>query len=251
MFRTALVLLCQPCIVPVQKGEQPKGMFDQPGRKHPLGITSGVQAMPNAGFNPKVDAYLGNAADFAKPIMTQVRALLHKTCPDVVEDIKWGIPHFDYKGEMMCIFAAHSRHCAFSFWKEAIMSNARLRENPALPATKRYLGRLTSVADLPPDDQLASLIREAMALNEKGVKLPPRASKRPQEIAMPEEFAVALARNAKAKGVFEAKSASFRKEYLTWITDAKTEATRLKRVDEAVAWIAEGKGRFWKYAKAG
>lgn len=34
-----------------------------------------------------------------------------------------------------------------------------------------------------------------------------------------------------------------------WLTDAKTEATRDKRMKQAVEWISEGKGRNWKYEK--
>ena len=203
--------------------------------------------MKKTQLNPKVDDYIANASGFAQPILSHLRALLHKTCPDVVEEIKWSIPHFDYKGEMMCIFAAHTKHCSFTFWKESLMSDPKLRENPDLKASNRFLGKLTSLADLPPDRQLVAYIEEAMALNEKGVKLAPRKSATPKEIAVPDYFAEKLAANPKARELFESKSPSFRKEYLVWITDAKTEATRQKRVEEALAWIAEGKGRFWKY----
>jgi uncharacterized protein YdeI (YjbR/CyaY-like superfamily) len=203
--------------------------------------------MKKTQFNPQVDDYVANAAEFAQPILSHLRTLLHKTCPDLVEEIKWSIPHFDYKGEMMCILAAHTKHCSFTFWKESLMSDPRLRENPELKASKRFLGKITSQADLPPDRQLVAYIKEAMTLNEKGVKLAPRKSTTPKEIEVPGYFAEQLAANPKARENFENKSASFRKEYLVWITDAKTEATRQKRVEEALAWIAEGKGRFWKY----
>ncbi|MBA4168314.1 MAG: YdeI/OmpD-associated family protein [Chitinophagaceae bacterium] len=66
---------------------------------------------------------------------------------------------------------------------------------------------------------------------------------------MPDYFSEKLAGNAKAKEIFENKSDSYRKDYIIWIGDAKTEATRQKRMEEAIAWIAEGKGRFWKYEK--
>ncbi|MDB5673233.1 MAG: hypothetical protein JWM65_215 [Sphingomonas bacterium] len=200
--------------------------------------------------NPKIDSYLANAEEFARPILTHLRALLHATCPDVVEEIKWGIPHFDYRGEMMCIFAAHQRHCSFTFWKDALMDDARLRANGDLPAAKRFMGKLTRLADLPPDNQLTGWIREAMSLNERGIKLPPRKSESPKPaVGIPEAFAQQLSANPAVKAIFDDKSASFQKEYNVWIGDAKTDATRDKRIEEALAWIAEGKGRFWKYAK--
>ncbi len=205
--------------------------------------------MTNAQHNPKIDDYLAKSADFAQPILAHLRKLLHETCPDIVEEVKWGIPHFDYHGEMMCIFAAYKSHCSFSFWKDSLMGDARLKKNGYLAAAKRFMGKLTALSDLPPDAELVSFIKEAMALNENGIKLPPRKSERPKEVAMPDSFAESLAANPAAKAIFDSKSDSFRKEYLVWIADAKTDTTRQKRIEESQSWIAEGKGRFWKYQK--
>lgn len=203
-------------------------------------------------FNPQFDEYQEAASDFAKPIMAHLRKLVHKQCPEVVEEIKWGLPHFDYKGEMLCIFAAYKNHCSFSFWKESLMSDARLKANPDLKAAKRFMGKLTSPSDLPSDSELIAFIQEAMALNDKGVKLAPRQDAKPAkaaEIAIPDAFAEQLSRHEPANEVFQSKSPSFRKEYVVWIADAKTDQTRQKRIDESLEWIAQGKGRFWKYEK--
>ena len=203
-------------------------------------------------FNPQFDAYQEAASDFAKPIMAHLRKLVHKQCPDVVEEIKWGIPHFDYKGEMFCIFAAYKTHCSFGFWKESLMSDARLQANPDLKAAKRFMGKLTSLSDLPTDSELIAFIQEAMALNDKGVKLAPRQDAKlakAAEIAIPDAFAEQLSRHEPANEVFQSKSPSFRKEYVVRIADAKTDQTRQKRIDESLEWIAQGKGRFWKYEK--
>jgi uncharacterized protein YdeI (YjbR/CyaY-like superfamily) len=129
------------------------------------------------------------------------------------------------------------------------MKDARLKGNSDLPAAKRFMGKLTSVADLPSTDDLRSWLKEAMALNETGIKLPQREHKTPKEVVMPAPFVEALNANPQAKAVFESKSPSFRKEYNIWIGDAKTEATRDKRIAEALPWISEGKGRFWKLSK--
>lgn len=205
--------------------------------------------MPSPAYNLSIDSYLENAEPFAKPVLVHVRALLHSVCPEITEEIKWGIPHFDYHGEMMCIFAAYKNHCSFSFWKETLMSDARFKANPDLPAIKRFMGKLTKVTDLPTDAELTDWIREAMALNEQGIKLPVRKSEEPKVIGIPEAFLTALSANPDVKAIFEGKSPSFRKDYNVWIGDAKTDATRNKRIEEAVAWIAEGKSRFWKYSK--
>ena len=205
--------------------------------------------MPTPKHNPKVDAYAEKMEGFAKPLFAHLRALIHATCPGVIEEVKWGNPHFDYHGDMMCIFAAYKAHCSFTFYKDALMSDARLKANDGVPAAKRFMGRLTRIADLPPAQELESWIREAMALNENGVKLPAREPSTPKDIAMPPEFAEKLQVNPEIKKIFDGKSASFQKEYKVWIGEAKTAATRDKRIDEALSWIAEGKARFWKYAK--
>lgn len=205
--------------------------------------------MPTPKHNPKVDAYAEKAEDFAKPVFAHLRALIHATCPEVIEEVKWGIPHFDYKGDMMCIFAAYKKHCSFTFYKDALMGDARLKANAGIPAARRFMGKLTDVADLPSDRELKSWIKESMALNEQGLKLPVRESKTPKEVGMPAAFAEKLQTNPKIMETFESKSASFQKEYNVWIGEAKTEVTRDKRIEEAMAWIAEGKGRFWKYAR--
>ncbi|MFZ6769335.1 YdeI/OmpD-associated family protein [Undibacterium sp. Di26W] len=199
--------------------------------------------------NPKLDAYAETVEDFAKPILAHLRALIHATCPEVIEELKWGNPHFDYQGDMMCIFAAYKKHCSFTFYKDALMGDARLKANAGVPAAKRFMGKLTTIADLPSDKELKSWIKESMLLNEQGLKLPARESKTPKEVEMPAAFAEKLQVNPKIAKIFESQSASFQKEYKLWIGDAKTEATRDKRIEEAIAWIAEGKGRFWKYAK--
>ncbi|NOT72068.1 MAG: hypothetical protein HOP09_12570 [Hyphomicrobium sp.] len=202
--------------------------------------------MPTSPRNPKVDAYAKQAEAFAQPILRQLRDIIHAACPETVEDIRYGIPHFSYRGDYICIFAAYKSHCSFTFYKDALMKDARLKANSGLPAAKRFMGKMTSVADLPATAELASWLKEAMALNEAGAKLPTREPKTPKDVVMPAVFAAALKADQTAKAIFESKSPSFRKEYNVWIGDAKTDATRNKRIEEAVTWIAEGKGRFWK-----
>jgi uncharacterized protein YdeI (YjbR/CyaY-like superfamily) len=228
---------CPPLQVPHSPQESPDEL-------------KGLNHMNKLMQNSNVDAYSDKAEEFAKPILAHLRALIHATCPEVVEEIKWGIPHFDYKGEMMCIFAAYKNHCSFGFWKDSLMTDARLKGNSDLPAAKRFMGKLTSVDDLPSDETLKSWIKEAMSLNERGMRLPPRKSEAPKAVGIPAAFAAKLDADPQTKAIFESKSPSFQKEYNVWVGEAKTEATRDKRIEEALSWIAEGKGRFWKYAKA-
>jgi uncharacterized protein YdeI (YjbR/CyaY-like superfamily) len=191
--------------------------------------------------DPRVDDYIAKAQPFAKPRLKHIRKVVHIGCPEVSENIKWGVPAFEYKGPM-CGMAAFKQYCTFGFWKHALLAGTERTQNPL-----NQFGRLTSIDDLPSERTLVSLVKQAATLNDEGVKLPraPRAPKPPAKV--PPDLAKALKSNRKAQAAFEAFSPSHRREYIEWITEAKQEATRQRRLETAIKWIAEGKGRNWKY----
>lgn len=193
--------------------------------------------------DPRFDAYIEKAAPFARPILAHLREVVHAACPEVVEEMKWSAPHFTYRG-MLAHMAAFKGHCAFGFWKGALVVGDDERARQAMGS----FGRITSRDDLPPDAELADYIRRAMALNEAGATAPPRPRKHPKpDIPVPEDVAAALDADPAARATFDGFSPSHRREYLEWITEAKTEATRRKRLAQAVEWMAEGRSRNWKY----
>ena len=197
-----------------------------------------------------IDAYIAKSADFAKPILTHLRALVHNACPDAEEKMKWSFPHFDYKGEMMCSMAAFKQHAVFGFRKAALMKDKILMENARSEVAMGHLGKLSSFKDIPSDKKLSAWIKEAMSLNERGIKLPPRpGTNELKDLIVPGYFTKALAKNKKVKQIFDAFAYSHKKEYIQWITEAKTEETRNKRIASAIDMISEGKSRNWKYAK--
>jgi uncharacterized protein YdeI (YjbR/CyaY-like superfamily) len=198
-------------------------------------------------FNPKVDAYIMDAADFAKPILEHLRQIIHENCPEVEEKIKWSFPHFDYLGQMMCSFAAFKHHCAFNLWKASLMSDPRLMENAKTENSMGHMKKIFSIEDLPKPSILAGYITESMELTSKGIKIkkPKIVVTKPFDI--PSDFEDKLIENSLAYGNFEKSSYSFKKEYLNWINEAKTESTRQKRINQAIEWISENKGRNWKY----
>ena len=198
--------------------------------------------------NPSFDAYIKAAAPFAQPILNHLRKLVHTACPEVEETIKWGFPHFDYKG-VMCSMAAFKSHCAFGFWKSAIMSDTEKIMEVKDRGAMGNFDRITTLADLPPDKILISYIKEAKKLNEDDIRLPARKKAIDKKVVVPTDFLKILKRNSSALKNFEKFSYSNKKEYVDWIEEAKTETTREKRMETAVQWISEGKSRNWKYTK--
>ncbi len=198
----------------------------------------------------RIDAYIEKAQPFAKPILQHLRQLVHKACPQAEETIKWGFPHFDYKGEMMCSMASFKQHAVFGFWKAALMKDKLLHETAKSEVAMGHLGRITALKDLPPDTKIVAWIKEAMELNDKGIKVEkPKPVAAKKEVEIPAFITAALKQNKKALAIFEAFPPSHRKEYLQWITEAKTEATQQRRLAQAIEWIAEGKSRNWKYER--
>lgn len=197
-----------------------------------------------------IDSYIAKSAAFAKPVLTHIRELVHKACPELEEKMKWSFPHFDYKGEMMCSMAAFMQHAVFGFWKAALMKDKVLLENARSEVSMGHLGKLTSLKDLPSDKKMTAWIKEAMKLNDEGIKLPskPKSTEK-KELVVPDYFGQALAKNKKAKQVFDNFSYSNKKDYVEWLTGAKSEETRNNRMATALEWLAEGKTRHWKYQK--
>ncbi len=193
----------------------------------------------------RIDLYIDNAQPFAKPILTWLRAVVHKACPEVTETIKWGMPSFDYKGPF-CGMASFKKHCTFGFWKYAIMKDPhKIMETEGAMGV---LGRIESMEQLPHEKILIQYIKEAKRLNDEDIKIQKVPnSKAPKQLDVPEYLLEELKQDAMALANFEAGSYSFKKEYVECITEAKTEATRDKRMATAIDWIAEGKGRNWKY----
>jgi uncharacterized protein YdeI (YjbR/CyaY-like superfamily) len=192
--------------------------------------------------DPRIDAFIARQADFAKPILEHLRAGIHRACPEVEETLKWSMPHFQYRGQMMAGMAAFKAHATFGFWR----GKEVLGETGAEREAMGQFGRLTSVDDLPPAEVLDGLIRKAMALNEAGRKPRPKAAPKPPA-ETPDDLRQALDSNPAARTTFEGFSPSARREYVDWVIEAKRPETRAKRIAQAIEWLAEGKRRNWKY----
>ena len=194
--------------------------------------------------DPRIDAYIAGAADFARPILDHLRAAVHAVCTEAEETLKWGMPTFMYKSEILASMAAFKEHATFGFWRGSEVLGDGGRKLDAMG----QFGRLRSIADLPEPDMLKALIRKAMSLTDSGVK-PIRRTALKGDFSVPEDLETALRSNPAASACFAAFPPSCRREYVEWVTDAKRPETRTKRIGQAVEWIAEGRRRNWKYEK--
>lgn len=197
-------------------------------------------------IDPRINAYINKAEVFAKPILMHIRTLVHKACPEITETMKWSFPHFEYKG-VVCSMASFKQHCAFGFWKASIMKDPDKILQIQNRGAMGHFDRITSVKDLPANKIMIAYIKEAVALNEAGIKLPAKPKADPTSLNIPAYITNALKKNKKAKSCFDKFPHSHKKEYVEWITEAKTAPTREKRIATMLQWLEEGKDRNWKY----
>ena len=194
-------------------------------------------------FDPRVDTYIARQADFARPILEHLRAVVHAACPGVEETLKWGMPTFLSGGAILASMAAFKQHATFGYWKHALV----MGEGVERDGMGSY-GKMTSIKDLPPKKTLAADLKRAVQLNADKVKSPATRKSAPKPPPQaPDDLLAALKKNAQARKAFEAFPPSAQRDYVEWIVEAKREETRAKRLAQAVEWMAEGKRRNWKY----
>ena len=200
--------------------------------------------MPKDG---RVDAYIKNKSEpFAQPILKHIRKAVHAASSEIEEGIKWGAPAFLYNDKTLAIMASFKAHVAISFHRDNELDFAAAGLSAKPDEAMGMLGKIKGESDLPADRQIGQLIKQAMALEDAGAAKMPK--KKPVQVPpMPEPFADALASSEKAKATFDSFPPGAQRDYLEWVTEAKREATRDKRIATAVEWLAEGKKRHWKY----
>ena len=192
-------------------------------------------------IDSRIDDYIKKAQPFAQSILHHLRKVIHETIPDVEETIKWGMPSFEYKGPF-CSFASFKKHLSFGFWKAPLMKDADLLKSNQKEGMG-HCGRIESMKDLPPDSVIKKYLKEAKKLNDDDVKVPAAKKKIYDDPEIHPDFEKALKKNKPAWNFFRSASPSFKKEYNTWVNEAKRDETRNSRIESAVEWISEGKGR--------
>jgi uncharacterized protein YdeI (YjbR/CyaY-like superfamily) len=193
--------------------------------------------------DPRIDAYIDRQAEFAKPILRHLRDAIHAACPACEETLKWSMPTFMYKNEILAGMAAFKQHATFGFWRGSLVVG---KSDEQMSGMGQF-GRLTSLDDLPPRPELEALVRKAMQLTDDGVK-PPRDKHKKEPFSVPQDLRAAIDANPAAAATFEDFPPSAQREYVDWVAGAKRDETRSKRLAQTVEWLAEGKRRHWKYA---
>jgi len=191
--------------------------------------------------DPRIDAYIDRQAEFARPILRHLREILHAACPECEETLKWSMPSFLYKGKILASFAAFKAHASFGYWNDSMLS-----EDAKNRSAMGQFGQLAALDDLPDRTTLIALTRQSMALIDSGAK-PPRATAKKAPFTVPQDLRAAIDGTPAAAATWENFPPSCQREYVEWVTEAKRDETRAKRLAQTIEWLAEGKRRNWKY----
>jgi hypothetical protein len=212
----------------------------------PATATSAREPATHAGStprDPRIDAYIAQAAPFAQPLLAALREGVHAAHPGIDESIKWRMPFFTYGGHPLANMAAFKAHATFGFWQ-----GVEVTGSAGSGEAMGQFGRLTCLADLPGKAQLKTMVRQAIALIEAGAPARNRRSAEPKPPPeVPDFLREALGRHPEAGANFNAFPPGQQREYVEWLTEAKRVETRDKRLAQALQWLAEGKRRNWKY----
>ena len=111
-------------------------------------------------YNKVVTAYIAKMADFAKPILNHLREIVHSTCPDVEENIKWGTPHYSYKGDHLCMMGGFKQHCSFSLYKAELMKDEAIKDSVKAGKKFGYIDKVKDITELPNKKILIAYIKE-------------------------------------------------------------------------------------------
>lgn len=191
-----------------------------------------------------IDAYIAKAQPFARPILEHVRERVHAVVPDAGEAMKWSMPAYTLDGKILLITAAFKAHAALNFWR-----GQELGGSAANADAMGQFGKIRSIDELPADDELDSLIREAAGIA-RNAPAPRKVKHAPKPAPQVHPaFAAALSKAPKAKATLEGFPPSAQRDYLEWIGEAKQDSTREKRIATAIEWLSEGKRRHWQYQR--
>lgn len=201
-------------------------------------------------YDTRVDAYISKAEPFAQPILERLRKIIHQTCPEVKETIKWSFPNFEYAGSVLCYFASFKQHCVFGFRNAEAMEDPDEIIKPIGKTAMGSLGKIQNLSDLPSDTILKKYLKAAMALNQQGIKpIRKKQASSKESPEVPDFILKAFKKNKVSKINFDVLTPAKQREYLDWITEAKTETTRERRMNQMLLQLEENKTLNWKYEK--
>lgn len=190
----------------------------------------------------QINLYIAELPEWQRKLLVRLRQLVHSTDEEVEETWKWNSPHFDHDGVMIG-FAAFKNHVAVWFHKGALIKDPKkLFASDSKTEAKGIRGYKLKEGDAINEKGFVDLVAQAVKLNQSGVKLGD-AKPLKKALQIPAEFEQCLKTHEDVWKNWSKFSYSHKKEYIEWITEAKQEETRKRRIAKALEMIHEGLGK--------
>lgn len=191
----------------------------------------------------KVTAYIEKQTTW-KEELTLLRSILLKL--PVEETVKWGAPTYTFEGKNVVGLAGFKNYFGLWFFQGALLKDPqKVFINAQEGKTKAMLQwRFTSIKEVD-KNLIKEYVLEAIENQKQGRVIKPQRNTKP--LVIPELLQKELDNNLALKEKFEAFSLSHKREYANYISEAKREATKLKRLEKIVPMILESVGLHDKY----
>ena len=189
-----------------------------------------------------VDEYIENHPEW-KPQLKKFKQLLNKTA--LQENIKWGGPIYSLNNKNLIGFGAFKNHLSLWFFHGALLKkNTQLLINAQEGKTKglRQI-RFDRDSEIN-ENELLQYVNEAIELHKQGKIIKPASSKK---LIIPAELSFALKTKEGFNLAFSNLTPGRQREYADYISEAKQEATRQKRLEKIIPMIKNGIGLNDKY----
>ena len=184
----------------------------------------------------KSDDWLANLPEFSRPICEQLREWIFRWEPDLGESVKWGMPC--YKNvKQVCAIGAFKKHATIFFFRGTELHDHAGLFNQGAGSHMRAI-RITTLEGFN-QAALRALLRTAVLLDADPMSPPPPAPPR-KPLPMPAFFKKALKENPKAAAGFKSLAPSYQREYIAWLSSAKQEETRARRLAETLVALPKG-----------
>lgn len=203
-------------------------------------------------MNPEVDRYFINGCgrcalggtpqckvhNWEKELASLRHILLDS---GLIEELKWSVPCYTFHKKNVLILAAFKDYCAISFFKGALLQDARgLLQAPGENTQSARLLKFTNIKQVYAlEKEIKSYIQEAITLEQTSLKVKLKST---ESFVLPEEFKKRLGQDSELRLAFEKLTPGRQRAYVIYFSAAKQAKTRMARIEKCLKLILRGKG---------
>lgn len=194
-------------------------------------------------MNSKIEEYISKKEKW-KTELELLRSVFSNLPVD--ETIKWGAPTYVFNNKNIVGLAAFKNYCGLWFFQGSLLKDKhKVFINAQEGKTKAMLQwRFHSLEEIDVD-LIIEYVLEAIENVKAGKEIKPDRTKK--ELKIPPELNNEFKLNTKFKKQFDALSNSKQREYANYISEAKREQTKKKRLEKIKPMIISGVGLHDKY----